>query len=318
MLSSLGALLSHATDSCSRAMIQSPFSGSKPNQRFVFEKVGTTVDLKNVATAVYSMKVSHTGMSIGVSSGSLTDGTTVVQQAYSATDDRFHWHVTPSDAKRFQFINRRTGSCLDLADTGSATSKLVQRKCSTAESQKFSFTPTGDGTNVVWTTLGKTVDVPGGSTSSGAQLGQGGTAWAAYNQMTPTPITAGEPHRLKFSRKATGGPCGDYYWYDVAQPNGVALDDPASIYVQLIFAGGKQTPTGADANPFIAQQVSGNQVAIDPTYGLNDGNTTTTGSCTVGCLKMSTTSVVDQCCSCNGSNLKFAKSAWSTTTYICQ
>jgi hypothetical protein len=34
--------------------------------------------------------------------------------------------------------------------------------------------------------------------------------------------------------------------------------------VPLIFAGGKQTPTGTDLNPYIAQQVNRSQVAIDP------------------------------------------------------
>ena len=88
-----------------------------------------------------------------------------------------------------------------------------------------------------------------------------------------------------------GGPCGDYYWYDVTEPNGLVLDDPASTYVQLIFAGGKQTPSGTDINPYISQRVSGSQVAIDPTLGTYSSGTTTAGSCNAGCLKVSTSNV---------------------------
>jgi ricin-type beta-trefoil lectin protein len=271
-----------------------------------------------VARAVYSIRAGHSGMYIGVSSGTLSDGASVVQQSYSASDDRFHWYVTPHGEGAYQLMNRRTGSCLDLQDPRSATSKLVQRRCAMTGSQSFFFNATGEGSHVLWTINQRTVDVPNGSTSSGAQLGQGGNTWQSYNKLTFAPITAGEPHRLTFDRQEPGGPCGNYYWYDVAQPNTAALDDPASTYVQLIFAGGKQSQSGGDVNPFIAQQVSGNQVAIDPTYGLNDSRSTTTGSCTAACLKMSTTNVDGQCCSCNGTSKKLRRSVWSATTFICQ
>ena len=155
----------------------------------------------------------------------------------------------------------------------------------------------------------------------GAPLGEstsGAKTWQYYNMFGFEPLLAIEPHKLRFNRKEAGGPCGNYYWYDVTAPNGTVLDDPASTYVQLVFAGGKQTQSGTDINPFIAQKVSGNQVAIDPTYGLNDSTSTSSGSCSASCLKVSTANVAGQCCSCNGSTLKFARSAWSAVTYVCQ
>ena len=76
--------------------------------------------------------------------------------------------------------------------------------------------------------------------------------------------------------------------------------------------------SGVDPNPFISQKVSGNQVAIDPTYGLNDTTSTSSGSCTASCLKVSTASVAGQCCSCNGSTMKLSRSPWSAVTYVCQ
>jgi hypothetical protein len=85
-----------------------------------------------------------------------------------------------------------------------------------------------------------------------------------------------------------------------------------------MFAGGKETLTGKDINPFIAQQVSGDLVAIDPTYGLNDMGTTTTGSCSAACTKVTTVNVAGQCCSCNGATKVYKRSAWNTSTYLCQ
>jgi hypothetical protein len=145
-----------------------------------------------------------------------------------------------------------------------------------------------------------------------------GEGWQWHNMITFEPILAIEPHRLSFDREEPGGPCGSYYWYDVQQPNGLMLGDPGDTYVQLIFAGGKQTPTGSDINPFIAQQVNGNQVAIDPTYGLLTTSESVSASCTASCLKISTTSLAGQCCVCSGVYGTFARSAWSSTTFQCK
>jgi hypothetical protein len=96
------------------------------------------------------------------------------------------------------------------------------------------------------------------------------------------------------------------------------LKEPASSYIQLIFAGGKQTPTGVDTNPFISQKVSGNQVAIDPTYGLNELSSVSTGSCEATCTKISYSSFAGKCCSCAGATKRFSRSSWNASTYICQ
>jgi hypothetical protein len=319
-------LVLNASTANGASIAQGGFSASSESQKWFFEPYGTGVheDLTALARAVYTIKAEHSGMNIGVSSGSIADGATVVQQIYASTDDRFHWYLTPSATSgattRYQLINRRTGRCLDLADPNNAGSKLIQRACSTAYSQTFFFNSTGEGSHVMWTSLGRTVDVPGGTLSSGAQLASGpsGGGWAPYNRFTFSPITAGEPHRLAYSHTTQDGLCGQYDWFDITQPNGVVLDDPGSSYVQLIFAGGKQTATGADVNPYIGQQVSGDQVAIDPTYGLTDDHSTSSGVCTASCVKISGLNVAGQCCSCNAVTKKFVRSAWSTTTYLCQ
>jgi hypothetical protein len=307
------------------AIVQDVVKGQTP-EMFMFERTGSGPwrDLLETATAAYSLKVAHTGMAMAVSSSSTNDGVSVVQQPYVATDDRFHWYTTQLgrgtvngiDQIMYQFQNRRTGKCLDV--DGSSPRRLIQRTCSTAWNQRFMLSPTGNLRQVVYSVNGLSLGIQNGSTSSGAQFVELGKTWETYNMLAFEPLLAIEPHRLRFNRKEAGGPCGSYYWYDITEPNGQALGDPASTWIQLIFAGGKQSKSGNDINPFIAQKVSGSQVAIDPTYGLNNSSTTTTGSCSVGCLKMSTSNVAGQCCSCNGASKKFARSAWSSSTFICQ
>lgn len=82
--------------------------------------------------------------------------------------------------------------------------------------------------------------------------------------------------------------------------------------------GTRACPSGAGTNPFISQQVSGDRVAIDPTYGLNEGGTTTSGVCSATCLKLSSTSVAGQCSSCGGASERFVKSTGDANTSVCQ
>ncbi|HWO09295.1 MAG TPA: RICIN domain-containing protein [Polyangiaceae bacterium] len=309
-------------------IIQTTVTG-QAQEKFIFEPYGSEPhrDLLEVATAVYSLKAAHTGMGLAVSSSSSSDGVSIVQQSYVATDDRFHWYITPLGkatingvlVTTYQFMNRRTGKCIDMEGSQSPR-RAVQRTCSTAETQRFSLAPTGNLRQVAYSNWGLTMDIQGGSTASGAQFGEGysGEGWQWHNMFTFEPILAIEPHKLRFNRQEAGGPCGNYYWYDVTEPNGLVLDDPASTYVQLIFAGGKQTPSGTDLNPFISQKVSGSQVAIDPTLGTYSSGTTAAGSCTPGCLKVTTSNVAGQCCECNGAYKKYVKASWSATTYSCQ
>ncbi|MET0414384.1 MAG: RICIN domain-containing protein, partial [Polyangiaceae bacterium] len=65
-------------------------------EKFAFERTGSGPhrDLLETITAVYSLKVAHTGMGLAVQSASVNDGVAVVQQPYVATDDRFHWYIT--------------------------------------------------------------------------------------------------------------------------------------------------------------------------------------------------------------------------------
>ena len=118
-----------------------------------------------------------------------------------------------------------------------------------------------------------------------------------------------EEHTLTFQRAQAGG-CDTNFYFVAKQPNGLALKYPAQLKNKLLWAD--------KANPYIAFQSVGEVISIDPTYGLNDDGTTSTGSCAAACTKISTTNVAGTCCSCNGLTKAFAKSAWSATTFLCQ
>lgn len=294
--------------------------GESTNQQWVFEPVGAGAHLspKFVATAVYHLTFKHSGKALGVDGGTLSDGAAIEQYTYTASDDRFHWYVTPM-GDRHQLVNRRSGKCLALASE-SSTGALVQKACANVGSQLFVFNPASDH-QVIYSHYGKPLEVQGASTANDARVVQaveGG--WSHHRQIKLTPVIAGEPHRLRFSHTSPEAECGDYHWYDIAQPNGQPLRAPADSYVQLIFAGGKETLTGADVNPFIAQQVSGNKVAIDPTYGLNEGQTTTAGSCTYANIVFDPTRLMSgQCCvRSDGVMSKFSVSPFSTSVYLCR
>jgi hypothetical protein len=199
-------------------------------------------------------------------------------------------------------------------------SQMVQKTCNSSESQMFAFNTAGDGTFVIYSGYGRALEVSYASPYNDAPLTQGDGTWADHRQFTLTPIIAGEPHRLSYSHSTNDAACGKYFWYDVAQPNGQPLRAPADTYVQLMFAGGKSTPTGADINPFIAQQVSGNQVAIDPSGYMNAGSLSgASGSCLATDLLYDVTKAAGGTCCIryNGSYGTLKLSTWSPTTYVC-
>jgi hypothetical protein len=303
-------------------LIQYTWDGNKTNQKWELVPVGSAQHLspRVVATAVYYLTVKHSGHAIGVDGGLMNDNAVIEQRGYVASDDRFHWYVTPL-LSGYQFINRKSGKCLALA-SDTDTAPLVQKTCAPVATQAFGFQPTGaDGYSVLYSVArGRPLEIANASLNWDTPLVQAATGdWNDNRMLRLNPVIAGEPHRLTFSHKTNDATCGEYnYWYEIAQPNGDPLHAPADSYVQLIFAGGKETLTGKDVNPFIAQRVSGDLVAIDPTYGLNEDGLTTSGSCTAACTKITKESIAGRCCSCNGATKTYKKSTWNAMTYLCQ
>jgi hypothetical protein len=118
-----------------------------------------------------------------------------------------------------------------------------------------------------------------------------------------------EEHQLTFQRSQAGG-CDTNFFFQATQPNGQPLKFPGQLKNKLLWVD--------NTNPYVAFASSGSVVSIDPTYGLDDDGTTSTGACTAACVKLSLSSQAGQCCSCNGTTKSFARSPWSAVTFLCQ
>jgi hypothetical protein len=307
-----------ASASVVAGVTQDTFASAQTNERWVIESYGTAshVAINDVPEGVYSLAVRHSGQYFAVDGGMIEDYAVIEQRTYEEWDDRYHWYLSRSSSG-YEVINRRSGKCIDLELPSSSTSGLWQRVCSGAASQRFTFKPTGDGYLMMFTMYGRSVEIANANLTSDARFVQGATAWAPQRQLKLTPIAAGEPHVLRYYRTTADGPCGDYFWYDITRPNGQPLKAPAESFMQLLFAGGKEALTAADTNPYISQQISGNRVAIDPTYGLNEQGSTSAGSCTSACVRINDANLGGQCCSCNGLTKRYSRATWSPNSYVC-
>jgi hypothetical protein len=118
-------------------------------------------------------------------------------------------------------------------------------------------------------------------------------------------------HKLALQYSESGG-CDQFYWFNVTSPSGGAVSSllTSTLNQKLQWVGGS-------GNPYVQFQSNGTMVGIDPTYGLNESGSTAAGSCAAACTKVSSSDISGSCCSCNGTK-KFSRSAWNTSTYICQ
>jgi hypothetical protein len=119
-----------------------------------------------------------------------------------------------------------------------------------------------------------------------------------------------ELHKLAYVSAAKGG-CDTNFTFKATTTSGGVLKYPNQLKYKLAFAD--------IYNPYINFTNLGNgNISIDPTYGLNPDGSTTTGTCTAACTKISTTSVAGQCCSCGGVNKAYVKATFNANTYLCQ
>ena len=286
---------------------------------------GGSTGSTGIPNGMFSLKVRHTGKNLGIEGSALADGSLVTQRTYSSANDGFHWFVSKVGDK-YQLINRRSGMCMALLSNTSTSEAVGQRACANVDTQKFSFeriNTTGEEYYGIRGPYGKILMIKDYNLNEGGVLvlRSGNPGDEQSRQFRLDDILAGEPHRLSFSHSTEDGPCGDYYWYDIRQPNGLALTAPEQSFVQLMFAGGKDTLTGKDENPFIAQQVSGTLVGIDPSGYMNGGSyrDSNSGSCvTSDIIYDRSEDRTDDCCvRYNGNVGKFRQSSWSTATYLC-
>jgi hypothetical protein len=119
-----------------------------------------------------------------------------------------------------------------------------------------------------------------------------------------------EQHKLSFVSAAKGG-CDTNFTFKATKTTGAPLQFPNQLKYKLAFAD--------IVNPYIGFQNLGNgNVSIDPTWGLNEDGTSSSGSCSAQCTKISLANVLDQCCSCGGVTKKLKRAPWSAVTYFCQ
>jgi hypothetical protein len=118
-----------------------------------------------------------------------------------------------------------------------------------------------------------------------------------------------ERHQLTLDSVASGS-CDTVFTFHATTPQGEALDRPAQLANKLIYAGYPE-------NEYLSFTSTGKSVSIDPTFGLNPTDDTTSGSCSAACTKVSATNIAGSCCSCGGEIRSYVRSAFSTTTYLC-
>jgi hypothetical protein len=120
-----------------------------------------------------------------------------------------------------------------------------------------------------------------------------------------------EAHKLTFKSQQPGA-CDTIWTFEATSPTGAPLLAPAQLKNKLIYVGYPE-------NPYLGFGSSGATVSIDPTYGLNEGGTTTAGSCSPACAKVSSSDITDSCCDCPGATQrKYARSTFSTSLYLCK
>jgi hypothetical protein len=120
-------------------------------------------------------------------------------------------------------------------------------------------------------------------------------------------------HTLTGLGIASLGGCGPHYKFNVAFDATTTTPKPLPVQLKWSLSFADQQNGWVDF-----RDLGGNVVAIDPTYGLNDEDTTSSGSCHAACTKISTTNIADSCCSCGGVNKKLKRSAFNTSVYLCQ
>jgi hypothetical protein len=121
------------------------------------------------------------------------------------------------------------------------------------------------------------------------------------------------PHTLTGAGITTLGGCGPHYKFNVVFDATTTTPKPLPAQLKWSLSFADQQNGWVDF-----QDLGNNVVAIDPTYGLNDEDTTSSGSCTVACTKISTVNIAGACCSCAAVSKTFKKSTFNANTYLCQ
>jgi hypothetical protein len=138
------------------------------------------------------------------------------------------------------------------------------------------------------------------------------SGWNSQLSCNSSGACAAPPHDLRFAFVEAGS-CDKKFFFDPLKSGSSArlgLAEADKLKNKLKFVG---YPTNKMLNFYIRD----GRVSVDPTYGLNEGTSTTAASCDAACTKFSRSNVAGRCCSCNGATKKYVKAAWNASTYLC-
>jgi hypothetical protein len=141
------------------------------------------------------------------------------------------------------------------------------------------------------------------------------SSWEAQMACNNAGNCPAENHYLSFTH-AENGSCDQKFFFDHKKVKNdvvqsAALSNPGQLVNKLMFVG---YPWNTMLNFYLRD----GQVSVDPTYGLNEGGVSSSGSCSAACTRVSATNIAGQCCSCNGSTKSYVKSSFSASVYLCQ
>jgi hypothetical protein len=126
---------------------------------------------------------------------------------------------------------------------------------------------------------------------------------------------ASPDHQFTFVSAEPGG-CDTNYTFKVTRSSGAALTG-SSLASTLSKIENNLIWLDDEDNSYIRFDTEGDTMTIDPTYGLNEGTTSTAGACAAACTMVSQSSIAGRCCTCSGTKT-FKRSAWNANTYLCQ
>ena len=109
------------------------------------------------------------------------------------------------------------------------------------------------------------------------------------------------------------GGCGPHYKFSVAFDASSTTPKPVPAQLKWSLSFADQQNGWVDF-----RDLGNNTVAIDPTGGLNEEDTSSSGACALACTKISLTDVSNQCCSCGGVFKAFRRSTFNNMIYLCQ
>jgi hypothetical protein len=117
------------------------------------------------------------------------------------------------------------------------------------------------------------------------------------------------PHQLALDSTSSGA-CDTIFTFHASGPSGKPLKNPSALAEKLVYVGYPE-------NEYLSFTSTSSTVSIDPTWGLNDTGQTSTGACSAACMRISSSDLTGDCCSCGGVVRTFERAAFSASLYLC-